>query len=260
MIRPSEQVSPLVPESAMVLAAGLGMRMRPITDRLPKPLISIGGRTMLDRALDALDRVGVKRVVVNTHHLASRIDEHLRSRRQPGVVVSHEHRLLETGGGIAKALIHFNESVFFVVNGDIVWQDGARPAPIALASAWNASAMDALLLLHPVDRAVGYCGNGDFFIGAEGRIERRGSALSAPFLFAGLQILHPRLFTDHPVGAFSLNVLYDRAIAQRRLFGVIHDGGWCHVGTPADIALAEAFIRSTDQGPPLGSWAVPPPQ
>lgn len=231
------------PRQAMVLAAGLGVRMRPITLSLPKPLIEIGGRSMLDRALDDLEAAGMSSVVVNVHHLASLIEAHLLGRARPAIRISHEVTLLETGGGVTQALPLLGPEPFFVVNGDVLWRNGPVPSLRQLADAWEPARMDALLLLHPTATARGYDGPGDFFLLNDQRLERRGTRPSAPVLFAGLQILHPRLFNDAPEGAFSLNLLYDRAIAAGRLFGVMHAGGWCHVGTPEDIAPAEAFLR-----------------
>lgn len=236
--------SDVVPKQAMVLAAGLGLRMRPISERIPKPLIEIKGRSMLDRALDALTAVGVERIVVNTHHLGGIIAQHLADRDHADIIISEEERLLETGGGIAKALCHFTDAPFFVVNGDILWTDGRKPALLGLAASWDRERMDGLLLLQARRSAIGYAGSGDFHIGPDGRLRRRDMDGAAPHLFAGLQILAPRLFADAPTGPFSLNRLYDSAISRGRLFGLVHDGGWCHVGTPADIALAENFLAS----------------
>ncbi len=238
-----------VPAQSMVLAAGLGVRMRPITEKVPKPLIVVAGRTMLDRALDELIAVGVDDVVINTHYLGAMIEAHVRGRREPHIRLSHEDVLLDTGGGIARAVRHFGERPFFVVNGDTLWRNGPRPALVALAEAWNETRMDALLLLQPVSTAIGYRGLGDFFRSSSGSLERRAD-YAAPFVFAGIQILHPRLFADAPEGAFSINVLFDRAIACNRLHGVVHDGGWCHVGTPADIPRADAFFAL--ETPPQG--------
>lgn len=233
-----------VPRRAMVLAAGLGLRMRPITDRLPKPLIAIGGRTLLDRILDRLTDAGVTDAVVNTHYLGAMIARHLAGRLRPRIQLSAEESLLETGGGITRALPLLGQAPFFAVNGDVLWQDGAVPALKALAAAWDDRTMDALLLLQPIERARGYHGAGDFFHATCGRLVRRGEHPAAPYIFAGLQILHPRLFATAPAGAFSTNVLFDEAGAAGRLHGVVHAGGWCHVGTPADIAPAEAFLAA----------------
>ena len=236
------------PRRAMVLAAGLGLRMRPITLTTPKPLIPIAGRSMLDRALDALVAHGIGEVVVNGHHLADALGRHLAGRDRPKVRLCVESERLETGGGVRNALPLLGDAPFFVLNGDILWQDGAQPALAALALAWDAQQMDALLLLHPVATALGYAGAGDFHRRDDGRLARRRDGEPAPLLFAGLQILHPRLLADAPGGAFSLNLLYDRAIAGGRLAGIVHDGRWCHVGTPADIPAAEAFLGDDTGG------------
>ncbi len=241
------------PRQAMVLAAGLGLRMRPITLTTPKPLVRIAGRTLLDRILDHLRAAGVERVVVNVHFLPEAIEAHLAARHDLNILISRESALLETGGGVRAALPRLGEEAIFVINGDVLWRDGAEPTLGALARAWDERAMDALLLLHPTATAVGWAGPGDFRLAADGRLIRRGDDATAPYLFAGLQILHPRLFAGAPDGAFSLNVLYDRAIAAGRGFGVGHRGGWCHVGTPADIAPAERFLAGA---PILAAQAI----
>ena len=231
------------PRRAMVLAAGLGLRMRPITLTTPKPLIPIAGRSMLDRALDALDAHGITEVIVNGHYLADALGRHLAGRDRPKVRLCIESERLETGGGVRNALPLLGVRPFFVLNGDILWQDGPRPALRALAQRWDPKQMDALLLLHPIASALGYEGAGDFHLCDDGRLLRRRDGEHAPFLFAGLQILHPRLLADAPSGAFSLNLIYDRAMAGGRLFGIVNEGRWCHVGTPADIPVAEDFLR-----------------
>jgi MurNAc alpha-1-phosphate uridylyltransferase len=234
------------PRQAMVLAAGLGARMRPLTDRLPKPLIEIGGRTMLDRVIDALAAQGVEQVVVNAHHLAPVLEKHIARRHSPTLRLCIEAERLETGGGVVNALPLLGAEPFFVVNGDIVWRDGPRPTLEDLASAWNDQRMDGLLLLHPVATALGYAGKGDFLLDGDGRLVRRAHGESAPFLFAGIQILHPRIFAGIPGGAFSLNLVYDRAIDAGRLCGMVHGGEWCHVGVPADIQTAERFLARAE--------------
>ncbi|EPY01523.1 nucleotidyltransferase family protein [Magnetospirillum fulvum] len=226
---------------AMVLAAGLGLRMRPITLTIPKPLVPVAGRTMLDRALDALDAAGVSQIVVNCHWLGEKIRDHLAGR--PEIVLSPEDELLETGGGVTHALPHLGDAAFFVVNADILWTEGAVPALERLRAAWDDSRMDALLLLHPTATAVGHDGPGDFFLEPDGRPRRRGDATRAPYLFTGVQSLHPRLFEGAPSGRFSLNVLYDRALARGRLAAIVHDGGWFHVGTPEALPAVEARLR-----------------
>ncbi len=236
------------PTHAMVLAAGLGLRMRPITATTPKPLVEVAGRTMLDRALDHLIRAGVTHMVVNTHWLAEKITVHLAGRS--GITLSHEETLLETGGGVTKALPLLGERPFYVVNSDIIWTDGTQPALSRLAQAWDDTRMDALLLMQRTATAMGYDGAGDFFLDATGQPRRRRGPQIAPLLFAGVQILHPRLFHDLPDGAFSLNLLYDRALEEHRLSGIVHDGRWFHVGTPEALAPVEAaLLHSHDQDP-----------
>lgn len=230
-------------ERAMVLAAGRGERMRPLTNRVPKPLIEVRGRAMLDWALDRLAAVGVTRAVVNLHHLGGQIETHLAGRKSPAIVFSREAELLDTGGGITAALQWLGEGPFFAVNGDVVWLDGLKPALQRLAENWDESEMDALLLLHPVVAAYGYDGPGDFVMDSAGRLRRRREREVAPFVFAGLQILHPRLFAEVPQGAFSLNLLYDRAAAAKRLWGLRHDGQWFHVGTPAALQGVEDALH-----------------
>jgi len=225
---------------AMVLAAGLGLRMRPLTLHTPKPLIPVAGRTMLDRALDHLLAIGIDDMVVNTHWLADDVREHLAGYSE--IRLSHEPELLETGGGVAKALPLLGHDPFYVVNSDIIWTDGATPALTRLAREWDSANMDALLLLQPVSRAVGYEGKGDFFLDAAGVPRRRRDPEVAPLLFSGVQILHPRLFEGCPAGKFSLNVLYDRALDEGRLFGIVHDGNWYHVGTPEALPEVEALL------------------
>ena len=232
----------------MVLAAGLGTRLRPITDNLPKPLVEVAGRTILDRVLDALLDSGVARCVVNTHYLAPMIEAHLARRVAPGVEVSREDELLDTGGGVARALPSLGAGPFFVINADILWREGPGGAALArLAANFDAELMDALLLLVPRERSVGYDGPGDFMSDDRGRLKRRGTAASAPYVFTGLQILNPRLFGACADGAFSLNILYDRAIASGRLFGLEHTGHWFHVGTPAGLELAEAALGAAPE-------------
>jgi len=226
----------------MVLAAGLGLRMRPITEHTPKPLVEVAGRTMLDRALDHLTAAGVSHIVVNTHWLADKVAAHLSGRS--GITLSHEEELLETGGGVAKALPHLGDEPFYVVNSDIIWTDGATPALQRLAEAWDDARMDALLLLQRTATAMGYEGPGDFFLDTQGVPRRRRDREVAPLLFSGVQILSPRLFRESPTGKFSLNVLYDRALEDGRLFAIVHDGRWYHVGTPDALPEVEAALEA----------------
>ena len=232
---------------AMVLAAGRGERMRPLTDVTPKPLIPVNGKSLIDYTLDMLESAGVEEVVVNASYLAEQVTAHVDARQTPHVQVSHEPERLETGGGIAKALPLLGNGPFYSFNSDIILLDGARPGLECLADAWDDASMDALLLLVPVERATGYEGEGDFFYDGA-MLKRRGEAGSAPYAFSGVQIIHPRLFADVPEGPFSLNLLYDR---QRDTEGclpnikaVIHDGGWLHVGTPEQKESAEARLKS----------------
>lgn len=230
-----------VPRTAMILAAGLGTRMRPITNRWPKPLIKVAGRAMIDRLLDHLVAAGVERCVVNLHHKADMLRQHLEQRDDIAIAFSEEPELLETGGGVAKALPLLGKDPFLVLNGDVVWFNGPTPALERLSARWEDAEMDALLLMQRTSSAFGYEGVGDFFLDPVGHPRRRREREVAPLLFAGVQILHPRLFAGAPEGAFSLNVLYDRALEAGRLYGVVHDGEWYHVGTPE--ALSEVHAR-----------------
>ena len=234
-----------MPRRAMILAAGLGERMRPITDTLPKPLIELRGRTLLDSILDRVEAAGVPEAVVNLHYLGEMIEARLaqRSRPRPRVSFSREAARLETGGGVRKALSILGADAFFVINGDVSWLDGPTPALERLAAAWDGEAMDALLLLHPTAFAVGYAGAGDFVLAPDGRMRRRGEREVAPFVFTGIQILHPRLFEDTPEGAFSLNLIYDKADAAERLWGLRHDGEWFHIGTPEGLRDVEDALH-----------------
>lgn len=224
----------------MVLAAGRGERMRPLTDRIPKPLIEVSGRTLLDRALDALENGGVAEAVVNVAYKAEMIEAHLAGRVSPRIRISREETALETGGGIKKALPLLGEDPFFALNSDTVLLDGEAPALRRLTRAWRED-IDGVLLLHPAERATGYAGRGDFFLDAAGRLTRRGEAPRAPFVFTGAQLLHPRIFRNAPEGVFSMNVLYDRNLSN--FLGVIHDGGWLHVGDADGLKAAETALR-----------------
>lgn len=230
------------PTIAMVLAAGLGKRMRPLTETTPKPLLPVSGRTLIDRVLDRLQDYGVGRTVVNLHYLRKALETHLVQRREPPIELSVEEELLETGGGVKHALPRLGPDPFIVVNADVLWLDGKIPALRRLAEAWNDGEMDALLLMQRAVTAVGYEGAGDYFCDPLGRLRRRRGAEIAPFIYAGVQILHPRLFREVPSGAFSLNRLYDQAQEQGRLWGVVHDGLWFHVGTPEGLEETEAAL------------------
>src|SRR2546421_2209329 len=206
------------PKRAMVLAAGLGTRMRPFNGQLPKPLVRVGGKALIDYVLDRLADQGVERAVVNVHHLADQIERHLAQRRQPKIVISDERsELLGTGGGVAKALPQLGDAPFFHVNSDTIWIDGVKPNLARLAEAFDPDRMDALLLLAPTATSVGYGGRGDFAMAPDGRLARRGEGEVVPFVYAGTAILAPALFADAPAGPFSLTRLFNRAEAARRL-------------------------------------------
>jgi N-acetyl-alpha-D-muramate 1-phosphate uridylyltransferase len=236
----------MMPRSAIVLAAGLGTRMRPHNGYVPKPLVQIGGKSLIDYSLDRLADAGVERAVVNVHHLADALERHLAARRHPQIVISDERgALLGTGGGIAKALPQLGAAPFFLVNSDTVWLDGVKPNFARLAEAFDAAAMDALLLLATTAGSIGYVGRGDYAMESDGRLRRRGEGEVVPFVYAGAAILSPALFDDAPVGAFPLTALLDRADANGRLFGLRLEGVWMHVGTPEAVAAAEAALAAT---------------
>jgi len=230
----------------MVLAAGLGERMRPLTDRMPKPLVPVAGKALIDHVLDRLAAAGVERAVVNVHYLADLIERHLKGRTAPRVAISDERqKLLNTGGGVVKALGLIGSEPFFHVNSDTIWIDGVKPNLDRLAEAFDAIAMDALLLLAPVATSIGYAGRGDFTMAADRRLTRRGERDTVPYVYAGAAILRPELFKDAPPGAFSLTALFDRAASTGRLHGLPLEGVWMHVGTPEAIAQAEAAIAAS---------------
>lgn len=234
------------PNTAMVLAAGFGKRMLPISQSVPKPLVRVAGRALIDYCLDGLAEAGVETAVVNVHHLPDKLEAHLAARSRPKILVSDERAaILDTGGGIKKALPLLGPDPFFLRNSDSFWLEGVRPNLPRLAAAWDGDRMDALLLLASTATAIGYAGRGDFVLDKEGRLERRVERTVAPFAYAGAAVLAPRLFTDTPDGAFSLNLLFDRAIAAGRLFGVRLDGIWINVETPAAIAPAETAIAAS---------------
>jgi MurNAc alpha-1-phosphate uridylyltransferase len=235
-----------IPRMGMVLAAGLGTRMRPITDTIPKALVEVRGRALLDHALDRLEAVGVETVVVNTHYRAEQVTAHLAKRASPRIVISPEADLLETGGGVVKALPLLGET-FFVVNSDVMWLDGKVAALKRLARAWNEAESDALLLLQRTTTAVGYEGIGDYFLDKLGVPRYRGEREIAPYIFAGVQLLSRRLFAASGAlpGKFSLARLYHQAEAAGRLRGIVHDGEWYHIGTPDGLAAAEERLSAS---------------
>ena len=231
--------------AAMILAAGLGTRMRPLTLSTPKPLIEVAGRALIDYSVDNLKRGGICDILVNVHYLAGQVEAW--AERQTGVnvtVVDERDELLETGGGVANALGHLGKAPFFVLNSDSFWRDNGRSSISIMADLFDESRMDFLLLLAAHEDAVGFDGPGDFFIDDGGRLSRRGEAASAPYIFAGCYMSHQAAFAGAPAGPFSANVLWDRALAQGRLHGVVLDGLWLHVGTPGAIKLAQDALAA----------------
>jgi MurNAc alpha-1-phosphate uridylyltransferase len=233
-----------VPKKAFVLAAGMGERMRPLTDNCPKPLLVVGGRTMLDRALDALVEAGVEEVVVNTYYLGPMITEHLKNRKHPRITFSHETELLDTGGGVKKVLEFFGNEPFYVLNADVLWTDGKSPTLEALADKWDSEKMDILLLLHDAADIPHYAGKGDYYLaeGADKPVFAKGTDKKANTVFAGPRIVHPRLFKEAPEGKFSFVELFHKAEKAGRLYGLRHEGEWYHVGTPEAFAETNGIL------------------
>ncbi|MFD2238851.1 nucleotidyltransferase family protein [Aureimonas populi] len=230
----------------MVLAAGLGKRMRPITSTTPKPLVEVGGKALIDYGLDALERAGVTKIVVNVHYMADLVRGHLRKRKGARIVISDEtSALLESGGGVVKALAELGDRPFFLVNSDTFWIEGYRDNLDLLAELWDEDEMDALLLIADMKRATGYEGRGDFTMDAQGRLSRVAERDMSPFIYAGAAILKPSLFAGLPEEKFSLNRVFDTAIEAGRLHGVRLDGLWITVGTPASIREAESVLLSS---------------
>ena len=232
-----------MPKTAMVLAAGLGTRMRPLTDETPKPLIKVAGKPLIDYALDRFADAGVTRAIVNVHYLPDQVEAHVATRTAPEIVVSDERALLlETGGGLKKARSEFGDDPLFCTNTDaIMIDDGGTEACAQLAAAWDASEMDALLLLVPIERTSGYDVRGDFTRDETGQIALRAGD-AAPYVFTGLQILNPALIDEGPDGPFSTRLLWDAAAARGRLHGVVYGGDWLHVGDPQGLKDAEACL------------------
>lgn len=230
----------------MVLAAGFGERMRPLTLEMPKPLVPLAGKPLIDHVLDRLAVAGVDTAVVNVHYLPGQLEAHVQARggKPPEVVISDERGLLlDTGGGTTKALPLLGPGPFFVHNADSVWREGVRPALPHMLDLWDPGRMDCLLLLAPISTSIGYAAKGDFAMAPDGRLSRRGKRQAVPFAFAGVSLCDARLFGGAPQGPFSLNVLWDRALAQSRLFGMRLDGRWMHVGTPDALAEAETLFE-----------------
>src|ERR1700716_3417773 len=231
------------PKRAMVLAAGLGTRMRAFDGRIPKPLVQVGGKPLIDYVLDRLAEQGVERTVVNVHHLADQIERHLAGRARPQIVFSDERaELLGTAGGVVKALPQLGDAPFFHVNSDTIWIDGVKPNLGRLAAAFELSRMDALLLVAPTATSIGYTGRGDFAMGPDGMLTRRGEREVVPFVYAGAAILTPAFFAGAPTGPSSMTPLFDRTVEAGRLCGLRLEGVWMHVGTPDAIKAAEEAI------------------
>lgn len=235
-----------VPRVAMVMAAGLGKRMRPLTATRPKPLVELAGKALLDHVLDRLRAAGVAKIVVNVHYLPDALEGHLKAKAGDfDVAISDERKLLlETGGGMIRAEPLIDADPFLVVNSDNFWVDGPSDTLKLLASHWRAGEMDALLLLVPQARAGNHKGQGDFHMDAHGRLSRRKPGRVAPFVYTGIQIVSKRLLRDAPEGPFSTNILWDRAIGEGRCFGVVHQGLWFDVGTPASIGATEHALAN----------------
>ena len=225
----------------MILAAGRGERMRPLTDTTPKPMIPVAGRSMLDRSMDRLVAHGARTVVVNVHHLGGQIAAHLDGRAR----IVREERLLETGGSVKNALPLLGDGPYFILNGDGLWRDGSQPMLSRMEAAWDPALMDALLLLHPIEKVIGREARdrGDYFLEPDGRARHRGGEPGAPYMFASVSVCDVRLFRDSPDGPFSLLKLWTLAEAAGRLHGIVHDGDWFHVGTPQALAEAETLLR-----------------
>ena len=232
-----------LPHAAMVMAAGLGTRMRPYNGQIPKPLVTVSGKALIDHVLDRLAEAGVARAVVNVHHLADHIERHIAGRKAPEIVISDERaELLGTAGGPVNAMPLLGGGPFFLVNSDTIWIDGVRPNLVRLASVFDAASMDALLLMAPTATATGYSGRGDFSMAADGRLKRRGERDVVPFVYAGAAILAPAFFKGVGKGPSSMSPLFDRAAEAGRLHGLRLDGIWMHVGTPDAVAAAEAAL------------------
>src|SRR5690242_942780 len=237
---------PVKPTKAMVLAAGLGLRMRPLTDRMPKPLIPVAGRPLLDHVLDKLGDAGVTEAVVNVHYLPDQIIRHVASRKSPRVIISDErNRVLGTGGGVVKALPVLGNAPFFHVNSDTMWIDGVRSNLLRLAETFDPARMDILLLMAPTASSIGYGGRGDYAMLPDGALRARREHQVVPFVYAGAAIMSPSIFAGAPKGEFSLTRMFDAANERERLFGLRLDGVWMHVGTPDAVhAAEEAFLES----------------
>ena len=249
----------VAPTRAMIMAAGLGTRMRPLTNDRPKPMVKVAGKPLIDHAIDRLVAAGVTTIAVNVHYRAELLKEHLR-RRSDGVKIhisEETDELLGTGGGVVKAMQYFEEEPFFIHNSDSIWIEGFGHALDRMISRWNPQEMDGLLLMASLVSTIGYEGAGDFMMDSDGRLARLPEARVSPFAFPGVQIVHPRLFANPPKGAFSTNIVWDRAIEMGRLFGIRLDGTWMHIGTAEALAESEAFLADVLPHAPPSSVEMP---
>lgn len=236
-------VDDVIGNTAIVLSAGLGVRMRPLTETRPKPLVEVKGKALIEYGIGKLLDAGVKKVVVNVHHFPDQIEAWAKRQSAPAIEISNERaELLDTGGGVAFALPRLGNEPFYVINSDSIWIDGKIPALNRLRHAWRDDRMDCLLLLCPLDKAIGYSGNGDFVLLDDGRLLRLQGTPQNAAVYIGAYLVHPRLFAGAPKGKFSMNSLWDKAIASGRLHGIVHDGLWFHVGTPGSVTVAEAEL------------------
>ena len=237
---------PVIPSTAMVLAAGLGLRMRPITEKMPKPLVSVAGKPLLDHVLDKLVAAGVEKAVINVHYLPDQIIDHVAGRTRPRIVISDErNEILGTGGGVVKALPLLGDAPFFHLNADTVWIDGVRSNLLRLAETFDPARMDMLMLMAPTAASIGYDGRGDYTMSADGAVHKRKEKQVVPFVYAGAAIVSPRLFKNAPHGEFGLPKLFDAAEEAGRLYGLRLEGTWMHVGTPDAIDEAERAVLAS---------------
>jgi MurNAc alpha-1-phosphate uridylyltransferase len=240
---PPRSRRPFQPTKAMVLAAGLGKRMRPLTNDIPKPMVPFQGRPLIDHVLDRLAAAGITEAIVNVHYQPLPLERHLAHRKAPKITISDERdALLDTGGGLMRALPLLGNDPFVIHNSDSVWEEGVGSNLDRLFGAWDDAKMDSLLLMALSGTSLGYDGHGDFTMDADGRLQRREEGRESPFVFSGVSIAHPRMFKDAPPGAFSLNALWDRAIERNRLYGIRLEGTWMHIGTPEALADAERWV------------------
>ena len=229
---------------AMVLGAGYGQRMRPLTNDIPKPLVALDEKPLIDHVLERIDKSQIGTAVVNVHYLADKLETHLETRRSPNIIISDERdQLLDTGGGVKKALPYFENEPFLIHNADSVWMEGSGYNLDRLVDHWDPDKMDCLLLLALICTSIGYEGQGDFYMDRDGKIRRREEKEYVPFVFAGASIMNPKLFENTPDGPFSLNLIWDRALENGRLYGIRHEGIWMHVGTPEALEDAEEVWR-----------------